>query len=223
LPPRARAPMALRDIGLKQEYRSDRDDIVHSFFVRCLANSVSYDRSIEHVSVKSLTTLALSSTHAGMRIRVVSGNRFRASDIATLTRLLSEGGSVRGGGGIRGGKLAALQGMVREGRLHVKVAIPSSEDIVGSFTERIGIFTDEAGDTVAFTGTSNRTFDAENLDFESIDVFTSWEDPSRVETKVRDFGKLWANETRYLSVFDFARAESENLLKYSSSWAVSLE
>ncbi|MDD9826625.1 MAG: DNA repair helicase [Thaumarchaeota archaeon] len=215
--------MALRDIGLKQEYRSDRDDIVHGFFVRCLASSVSYDRSIEHASVKSLTTLALSSTHAGMRLRIVSGNRFRASDIATLTRLFSEKGDARGGAGIREGKLAAMREMIREGRPQIKVAIPSSEDIVGAFTERIGIFTDEAGDIVAFTGTSNRTFDAQNLDFESIDVFTSWEDASRVETKVRDFGKLWANETRYLSVFDFARAESENLLKYSSSWAVSLE
>ena len=158
-----------------------------------------------------------------MRLRIVSGNRFRASDIATLTRLFSEKGAARGGEGIREGKLAALREMIREGRLHVKVAIPSSEDIVGAFTERIGIFTDEAGDIVAFTGTSNRTFDSQNLDFESIDVFTSWEDASRVETKVRDFGKLWANETRYLSVFDFVRAESENLLKYSSSWAVSLE
>ena len=216
--------MALRDLGLKQEYRSDRDDIVHGFFVRCLANSVSYDRSIEHVSVKSLTTLALSSAHtSAMRLRIVSGTRFRASDIATLSRMFSERGVGRSGERMREGKLAALQSMIQEGRLQIKVAIPSSEDIVGSFTERIGIFTDEEGDTVAFTGTSNRTFDSQNLDFESIDVFTSWDDASRVETKVRDFGRLWANETRYLSVCDFARAESENLLKYSSSWAVSLE
>ncbi len=216
--------MALRDLDLKQEYRSDRDDIVHGFFIRCLANSVSYDRSIEHVSVKSLTTLALSSTNTSdMRLRIVSGTRFRASDIATLSKMFSDREIGHAGERMREGKLAALQSMIREGRLQIKVAIPSSEDIVGSFTERIGIFADEAGDVVAFTGTSNRTFDSQSLDFESIDVFTSWEDTSRVETKIRDFGKLWANETRYLSVCDFARANSENLLKYSSSWAVSLE
>ena len=58
--------------------------------------------------------------------------------------------------------------------------------------------------------------------FESIDVFTSWNDKSRIDTKVDDFEKLWTNETSSVKVFDFDYAEKHNLLKYSSEWAVSL-
>jgi len=53
-------------------------------------------------------------------------------------------------------------------------------------------------------------------------VFTSWNDKSRVETKIDDFEKLWTNETNSVKVYDFEYAENHNLLKYSSEWAVSL-
>ena len=213
--------MGLRNLNLKQEYRSDRDDIVHEFFIRCLSSSVSYDRSIEYASVRSLVTLALGSGAAERtRIRVVSGNRYRASDIATLARMFSGAPSRARRAD---GKLAALERMIRSSQIEIKVAMPSSEEIGGTFTERIGIFVDSEGDAVAFTGTSNQTFDAQNFAFESIDVFTSWEDASRVETKKSDFAKLWENKTMYLTVMGFAEAEAANLLKYSSSWAFSLE
>jgi len=48
----------------------------------------------------------------------------------------------------------------------------------------MGIFRDTNDDVVAFSGTSNVTFDAENRIFESVDVFTSWDDKARVETKI---------------------------------------
>jgi len=71
---------------------------------------------------------------------------------------------------------------------------------------------------VAFTGTSNETFDPEKKNFESIDVFTSWNDKSRVETKVMDFENLWENKTETVEVYDFSYAAKSNLLKYSAEW-----
>ena len=109
-----------------------------------------------------------------------------------------------------------------DGNLMFKIAIPSSEEINGSFSEKMGIFRDANGDTVAFSGTSSVMFTKQSRDFESIDVFTSWNDKSRVETKIDDFEKLWTNETNSVKVFDFDYAEKHNLLKYSSEWAVSL-
>ena len=216
--------MSLRNLNLKQEYRSDRDDIVHEFFIRCLSNSTSYDRSIEYVSIKSLITLVLGSGSASdMHIRIVSSNHYRASDISILNKMLLDSKIDLKRDTQREDKLRILQSMIHDSRLEIKIAIPISDEIVGSFTERIGIFTDANKDVVAFTGTSNQTFDSQNHDFESIDVFTSWDDPSRVQTKQDNFKKLWENRTRYLSVCDFVDAESENLLKYSSSWAIALD
>ncbi len=110
--------------------------------------------------------------------------------------------------------------MIQKNKIQIKVAIPNSEMVDGSFSERIGIFKDEEGNAVAYTGTSNETFNIENMNFESVDVFTSWNDKERVEKKMSDFEKLWNNETDYVEVYDFAYANEHNLLKYDSAWAI---
>ena len=102
--------------------------------------------------------------------------------------------------------------------MELKIAIPNSEQVSDSFSERIGIFRDEHDQTVAFTGTSRESFSTQTRDFESVDVFTSWNDKSRVERKMKDFEELWENKTKYVEVYDFMYAEENNLLKYSSDW-----
>jgi len=76
--------LTLRDLSLKQEYRSDRDDVVSEFFIPCLSNSIQYDRTIEYISVKSLSTLTfglenIQDHHA--KIRLISGHRFSTRDL----------------------------------------------------------------------------------------------------------------------------------------------
>ena len=100
----------------------------------------------------------------------------------------------------------------------MKIAIPNSEQVADSFSERIGIFKDENDEQVAFTGTSKESFSSQTRDFESVDVFTSWNDKSRVERKRKDFENLWENKTKYVDVWDFMYAEKNNLLKYSTKW-----
>jgi len=65
-----------------------------------------------------------------------------------------------------------------------------------------------------------KNFDSQNRNFESVDIFTSWNDKSRVETKIKDFEELWENKTKYVDVYDFDYAEKKNLLKYTSQWAL---
>ena len=119
-------------------------------------------------------------------------------------------------------KINKLKQIINTGYLQMKVAIPNSEEVDGKFSEKIGIFHDENNDIVAFTGTSNVTFDNQNRNFESIDVFTSWDDLERVKVKVEDFEKLWTDATKSVQVYDFEFAEKNNLLKYSPEWAAGL-
>lgn len=216
--------MGLRELNLKEEYRSDRDDIVSEFFVPCLSNCIEYDRCIENISVKSLSTLALGFENFSKnqaRMRIVTGHRFRASDLDLLSKLMANGDDVKFNGGfIRDSKVRMLKDIVENHKLEIKIAIPNSEEVVGSFSEKIGIFLDENDDAVAFTGTSSETFNTQNRNFESVDVFTSWNDKSRVETKIKDFEELWENKTKYVEVCDYKYAERNNLLKYSSQWAL---
>nr|AIE97612.1 DNA repair helicase [uncultured marine thaumarchaeote KM3_01_F07] len=224
--------MTLRDLPLKQEYRSDRDDVVSEFFIPCLTNSIQYDRTIEFISVKSLSTLTfgledIQDHHA--KIRLVSGHRFSTSDLNSIVKLFDKHTSrLNGkinldnkiGNFIQDAKIIQLKKIIEDFKLEVKVAIPNSEYVDGVFEERMGIFRDTNDDVVAFSGTSNVTFDAENRNFESVDVFTSWDDKTRVDNKIKNFEDLWANRTKYVEIYDLVYAEKKNLLKYTTEWAV---
>ena len=225
--------LALRDLPLKQEYRSDKDDVVSEFFIPCLTNSIQYDRTIEFISVKSLSTLTfglenIQDHHA--KIRLVSGHRFSTSDLNSLVKLFDQHNTSRLNGKInldnkigkfiQDSKIRQLKKIIEDFKLEVKVAIPNSEYVDGVFEERMGIFRDTNDDVVAFSGTSNVTFDAENRNFESVDVFTSWDDKTRVDNKIKNFENLWANRTNYVEIYDLVYAEKKNLLKYTTEWAV---
>jgi len=225
--------LALRDLPLKQEYRSDRDDVVSEFFIPCLTNSIQYDRTIEFISVKSLSTLTfgledIQDHHA--KIRLVSGHRFSTSDLNSIVKLFDQHNTSRLNGRvnldnkignfIQDSKIRQLKKIIEDFKLEVKVAIPNSEYVDGVFEERMGIFRDTNDDVVAFSGTSNVTFDAENRNFESVDVFTSWDDKTRVDNKIKNFEDLWANRTKYVEIYDLVYAEKKNLLKHTTEWAV---
>ncbi len=224
--------LALRDLPLKQEYRSDKDDVVSEFFIPCLTNSIQYDRTIEFISVKSLSTLTfgledIQDHHA--KIRLVSGHRFSTSDLNSIVKLFDNHTSRLNGrinldnkinSLIQDRKIRQLKKIIEDFKLEVKVAIPNSEYVDGVFEERMGIFRDTNDDIVAFSGTSNVTFDAENRNFESVDVFTSWDDKTRVDNKIKNFENLWANRTNYVEIYDLVYAERKNLLKYTTEWAV---
>ncbi len=175
--------MKLRNLNLKQQYRSDRDDIISEFFLPCLTNSIQYDRAIEFTTMKSLSTLSLGFENSGKnstKVRMITGHNFRIGDLTTLVKLFSKNGN---------------------GKMN---------------------FTNDFIHIVTFSGTSNVTFDNQNRNFESIDVFTSWDDLERVKIKVTDFEKLWTDATKSVQVYDFEFAEKNNLLKYSPEWAAGL-
>jgi len=216
--------LSLREIELKEEYRSDRDDIVTEFFFPCLGNCIEYDRCVDFLSVETLATIAMAFenfSEGKAKLRMVTGHRFKTSDLNLFTKLFSEKFTKSFEGKlIKDSKISKLQEIVNNGQIELKIAIPNSEQVADSFSERIGIFRDEHDQAVAFTGTSRESFSTQTRDFESVDVFTSWNDKSRVERKMKDFEDLWENKTKYVEVCDFMEAEKNSLLKYSSEWVL---
>ena len=216
--------MGLREIEFKEEYRSDRNDIVAEFFFPCLSNCIEYDRCVDFLSIQTLATISMAFENFAegkAKLRMVTGHRFRTSDLNIFTKLFSEKFTKSFKGKlIKDSKIQQLQKIIDNGQMELKIAIPNSEQIADSFSERIGIFRDEHDQAVAFTGTSRESFSTQTRDFESVDVFTSWNDKSRVERKMKDFEDLWKNKTKYVQVYDFIEAEKNSLLKYSSDWVL---
>ena len=69
--------------------------------------------------------------------------------------------------------LKLLTWLIKDGRLDIKVAIPRLEG--GIFHQKVGIFTDVRGDSIAFTGSLNESRLGWLLNDESISIFNSWE------------------------------------------------
>ncbi len=214
--------MGLREIELQEEYRSDRNDIASEFFFPCLSNCIEYDRCVDFLSIQTLATISMAFDNfvtGKAKLRIVTGHRFRAADLNLFTKIFDEKYTKSfEGKQIKNTKIEKIAKLFDNGQIQLKIAIPNSEQVANSFSERIGIFRDEHDQIVAFTGTSSESFSTQTIDFESVDVFTSWNDKSRVERKVKDFEELWENKTKYVQVYDFMYAIKNNLLKYSSEW-----
>ena len=183
--------MGLRDVQLREEYRSDRNDIVAEFFIPCLSNCVEYNRCVDFISIQTLATIAMAFDNfisGKAKLRMITGHKFRISDLNIFTKLFSEK-YTKGFEGvfIKNSKIQRLQDFVNNNQIDLKIAIPNSEYITNSFSERIGIFVDAEGQAIAFTGTSRESFSSQTRDFESVDVFTSWSDDTRVKRKIQDF------------------------------------
>jgi len=214
--------LSLREIELQEEYRSDRNDIASEFFFPCLSNCIEYDRCVDFLSIQTLATISMAFDNFVMgkaKLRIITGHRFRASDLNLFTKLFDEKYTKSfEGKQIKNSKIEKIARFFDNGQIQIKIAIPNSDQVANSFSERIGIFRDEHDQIVAFTGTSSESFSTQTTDFESVDVFTSWNDKSRVERKLKDFEDLWENKTKYVEVYDFMYTIKNNLLKYSSEW-----
>lgn len=153
--------MGLRGLSLKEEYRSDRDNLIEEFFIPCLDNCIEYDRAVEYATLKSLTGYYFglkSFLENNVQIRFVTGHRFRTSDLNMLSKLFGKKNADLSSNKTptKEKKFAALIQMIETNKLKMKIAIPNSEEVYGTFSEKIGIFHDENDDMVAFTGKIGR-------------------------------------------------------------------
>ena len=116
--------------------------------------------------------------------------------------------------------LELLAWMVARGHLDVKVAVPCdasgkpvSDD--GIFHEKAGVIEDRTGEKIAWNGSLNETAAGWHINWESINVYTSWgPQPERVVAEETNFARIWANRTPRLSVLDVPDAVRRDLLRF---------
>lgn len=210
----------LRSSGVEGEYRSDRCDVVEDFYVPALRQAEKYDRGVGYFTASVLAVIGRGIDEfirRGGQMRIVASPYLIAEDIAEIEagyelRAVMEKAAVRDleraaedPRAARGlGKLGRL---VAEGRLDIKLAYIASGNRVGMYHEKIGVFRD-GEDLVAFKGSANETLSGLVGNFESIEVFRSWDEWDRVRALriSRDFEDLWEDRTSILRVTPFTEA-----------------
>lgn len=218
----------LRDVPLKAVYRSETDNLLEDFYIPALKASVAYDRAVGYFSASMLTYAAqglsaLIENDGKMRLifggeldpedehAIREGYEFRQVADRLGDKILTSMGAVSDA--LFSKRLEALSWLVATGHLDIKVALKKK----GMYHEKIGIFTDVAGDRVVFQGSANETTHAllPDFNFESINVFQCWREELApyYDPYLVGFENLWRNNSPNTLVLDFPDAARERLIK----------
>ncbi|MGE5484649.1 MAG: DNA phosphorothioation system restriction enzyme [Ignavibacteriales bacterium] len=218
----------LRDLHVRQSYRSDEHNLLEEFYVPCLERSTLYQRAVGFFSSSALS-IAAKGLHAFLQgggcMQLVASPYLSPEDIEEIRKgykareLVAERAILRSLDEdidlVQQGRLGILAWLIELSRLDVKVAVPDDIEAYGIYHEKIGVFSDGT-DFVAFTGSPNESVSGLVSNFESIDVFCSWkvEDRDRAIDKRESFLRLWSDRTKRLRVFAFPEAAKRSLLRF---------
>lgn len=224
--------VGLRELQLAPDYRSDHPgSLVDEFYVPCLERSTEYRRAVGYFTSDGLSVAArglAAFIAGGGTARLVASPMLEPDDAAAISRGYEKREDVIERALLRQipltpdliqrSRLECIAWLISQGRLEIKLAFRvdgAGAVSRGIYHEKIGVFSDGHGDAVAFTGSPNETAGGLITNFESIDVFWSWDDPSgRVGRKLDAFERLWTDETGGLRVIRFPDAARRKLLEF---------
>jgi DNA phosphorothioation system restriction enzyme len=221
----------LSDLPLRLSYRTGRDDLVRDFFIPCLEKATLYRRAAGYFTSSGLALAArgvASLAARGGKMQLVVSPHLEANDVeALLAAKENPAAALRA---IAAKNLADIEDALIKDRLNALAWLAASGSLTiklalrldgkggygrGLYHEKVGIFTDGAGQHVTFSGSSNETAGGLLENFESIKVFCSWKDSEgRVQEEIDNFEALWSDGTKGLQVVDFTSASRELLERY---------
>ena len=222
--------MGFSELEIKSEYRSKAQKVSEEFYYPVLKNAVCYDRAVGFFSSTVLIDIAKRLKHFvdnGGKIRLIASPKLSEEDIEAIRNGYKAREEVFKEAAIRElyepqnfteqNRLALLSKLIQDQRLDIKLAI--IEDY-GIYHEKIGLFTSDINEKIAFTGSMNETYMAMNANYESIDVYCSWKNEyelERVNNKNLAFERLWNNVDENVNVMDFVEVKDEIIARYQKA------
>ncbi len=199
---------------------SEGSYLVDEFYVPALKRSTRYDRIAGYFSSSALAVAskgidALLENDGEMRL--VVGTELYTTDrpvLEALTDELSDSLEELDDEQLDA-QLQLLARLLREDRLHIKVAVPRQ----GSwriFHPKMGIFHDDAGNALSFEGSVNETVGGWKNNYERFKIHRSWVDQQSayVDSDVDTFERLWDDDHPYVKVHDLPEAIVKNLIDW---------
>ena len=221
--------MSLRDVVLKTEYRTLKDDIAREFYIPVLKEAVTYKRAVGFFSssILAMITDGLYELYKNNgHIMILASPKLSDDDIKAITQgyenrtAIIKNALLRELGDYEDFKtrdrLNLLACLIAEGCLDFKIVEPILNSKSGMYHEKVGIIEDLQGNVVAFSGSMNESSNALENNYESFDVFCSWEnaDAERVRRKEKAFTRLWDNKEDNVMTYAFPEVEEYFVRKY---------
>lgn len=225
-----------RQLQIKNSYYPE-DDPLTSFYVPALKVATSYDRIAGYFRSSALAAAAVGLGHFiqnNGRMRLIVGAQLDPEDIkattagADLAEVVAERmerSPLEVADAVVEQRLAVLAWLVREGRLEIRVGVPTDslgnplrpQEAAGYFHTKLAVMTDSAGERIAFKGSVNETESAWRYNHEQFDVYRSWVEPIwemfGADIAGR-FEKYWSgNADTGWAVVDLPEALRDDLIK----------
>lgn len=235
--------MGLNSFDFKTAYNKVENNIAEEFYLPCMRVATRYDRISGYFSstIYIIAWDALKefiNNNGKMRIicspyiseedQIAMSEGYSARNDAILTNSLKDEVEALFSSSSLSAPARLLAYLVSEGIIDVKIAVAgssSSANIKRLFHDKVGVFSDTAGNSVGFRGSMNETYKglASDGNIESIDVFPSWlesRDKDRVNSAKDLFEMLWTNIVDNVAVYTFPAAARELLKEKAkdSNW-----
>lgn len=225
--------MSLKDINFKIQYRSDNDrEMIDEFYIPVLNEALIYKRAVGFFSSSSLISISKGISTLlfnGGKMYLIVSQRLSKEDIEAiekgyLTRKEAVENSIINNFLDTEDKIICerynyLAHLISRNKLDIKIAVTKNNN-ASMYHEKIGIVSDEFNNKIAFTGSLNESEFSYLQNFESIDVFCSWNnymDCERVRKKEEDFDNMWTNNTNNLEIYNFPEALKRKILQYKKN------
>lgn len=216
--------VAFTDLNLLKHYKTYKHNIVKEFYTPVLQESVLYQRSVGFFSSTAL--IELTKGISGIvkncgKIQFIVSPYLSQEDVEAIQKgyekkkiieqaLLREYKEPENY--FQEERLNLLSHLIENGNLEIKVAFTPPNKSTGMYHEKVGIVTDAEGNKIVFTGSLNETINAFYNNYESIVVFTSWEESKQyAEEMQKDFELLWNNEDADLEIIEFPDVVKEKI------------
>ncbi|AQS09895.1 type III restriction enzyme, res subunit [Clostridium saccharobutylicum] len=214
----------LKNLDIKFKYRSDLDTIYRDFYEKCLRCSIKYDRAVGYFTSDSLKLIARELENFIDRngeIRIVANPQLKKEDIDAIEKGYKAKHDVITAAlldtievttkNLEDETLNVIAWLIYKNILKIKIAYSKNNCI---YHEKFGIFYDDFGDKVVFSGSANETIGGLVNNFEKIDVYFEDHEKTRIDDAVTDFNNLWDNCTAGLEIIDIPKAVRNEILTY---------
>lgn len=216
--------VSFKELDLLKHYKTYKNNIVKEFYVPVLQQAVLYQRSVGFFSSTAL--IELTKGISGVvkndgKIQFIVSPYLSEEDIEAIQKGYEKKKIIENAllreykepeNYFQEERLNMLAHLIESGHLEIKVAFTPPNKSTGMYHEKVGIMEDKSGNTIVFTGSLNETINAFYNNYESIVVFTSWEESKQYAEEMQsDFELLWNNEDKDLEIIEFPEVIKEKI------------
>jgi superfamily II DNA or RNA helicase len=223
----------LRGRAWKRFLRGPDPTLVDDLYTPALSEAVRYDRCCAYFSSSVLAAaargfaglirrlIALGDAAPRPAVRLVVNEELSADDVQALTesgdtteletvlaRRFKNPQDV-----LERQRLQMLAWLTKVGLLEVRVGVMRHGG--GIVHSKFGIMTDDAGDSVVFSGSGNETAQGLIANYERLEVSSSWDDPDRHEEYATEFELLWTDAHPDVHTITLPEALRLKLIKFA--------